>query len=594
MPEFQRTSLGVLGAMAVLAILVFTFAAGPADRARSPAPAPATDDRERTETGAAVPDSVMVAAAHPLAAEAGRAVLAAGGTAADAAVAVQTMLNLVEPQSSGIGGGAFAVIWDGADGRLTTLDGREKAPLAADETYWLGEDGEPVAWWDAVVGGRSVGVPGTLKLLETLHARHGRMDWANLLQPAIDAAEQGFTISPRLAASIAAAQEKKLDLFEPTRSYFFDPNGSPRAAGTLLRNPAFATTLRLIAAGGSAPFYEGEIAADIVAAVRTDINAGILTPEDLAAYTVVERAPICVPYRAYEVCGMGPPTSGALTIGQILGMLEGFDMPGLGPSPEAWHLYAEAAKLAYADRALYMADADFVPMPTRGLLDPDYLASRAALIDPSAAMPTPAKAGTPPWDEAAVQAPDTQPERPGTSHFVIVDADGLMISMTTTIETGFGSRVMTRGFLLNNELTDFSRAPAAEDGTPIANRVEGGKRPRSSMSPTIVFRDGAPVLLIGSPGGSPIIHYVANALVAVLDWGMEPQAALDMGHVVNRNGVTELEEGTEAEALADALATLGHEITVRPHESGLHAIQIKDGALIGAADPRREGVAVGG
>lgn len=592
MPEFQRTSLGVLGAMAVLAVLFFTFGAGPIDRPGPPAPV--MDDLEPTETGAAVTDAFMVAAAHPLAAEAGRAVLAAGGTAADAAVAVQMMLNLVEPQSSGIGGGAFAVVWDGAESRLTTLDGREKAPLAADETYWLGEDGQPIAWWDAVVGGRSVGVPGTLKLLETLHARHGSMDWAALLRPAIDAAEEGFAISPRLAASIAAAQEKKLDLFEPTRSYFFEPDGSPKAAGTVLRNPAFADTLRLIAARGSAPFYEGEIAADIVAAVRTDINTGILTPEDLAAYTVVERAPICVPYRAYEVCGMGPPTSGALTIGQILGMLERFDVPAMGPSPEAWHLYAEAAKLAYADRALYMADSDFVPMPTRGLVDPEYLASRAALIDPAAAMPTPVEAGAPPWDEAALQAPDTQPERPGTSHFVIVDADGLMISMTTTIETGFGSRVMTRGFLLNNELTDFARAPAAEDGTPIANRVEGGKRPRSSMSPTIVFRDGTPVLLVGSPGGSRIIHYVTNALVAILDWDMDPQAALDMGHVVNRNGVTELEEGTEAEALAEALTTLGHEISVRPHVSGLHAIQIKDGRLIGAADPRREGVAVGG
>ncbi|MBB4266905.1 gamma-glutamyltransferase [Roseospira visakhapatnamensis] len=593
MPQFQRTNLGILAALAVAGVLVFTVTGGPRDRATAGITPTATATTAHTPAGAVVATSAMVAAANPLAAEAGRVVLAAGGSAADAAVAVQMMLNLVEPQSSGIGGGAFAVIWDPAEGRLTTLDGRETAPMAADDTYWLDEDGAPLAWWDAVVGGRSVGVPGTLKLLETLHAHHGRLAWPDLLKPAIETAETGFAMSPRLAASIAAAQDKKLDLFEATRAYFFNADGTPKTAGTVLRNPVFADTLRLIGRHGSAPFYEGEIAADIVAAVRTNINPGILTPEDLAAYTVVERAPVCVPYRAYEVCGMGPPSSGALTVGQILGMLAGFDMPGLGPSPEAWHLYAEAAKLAYADRALYMADSDFVAMPTRGLVDPAYLADRATLIDPAAAMATPAEAGTPPWDEAARLAPDTQPERPGTSHFVIVDADGLMISMTTTIETGFGSRVMTRGFLLNNELTDFSRAPEAGDGTPIANRVEGGKRPRSSMSPTIVFRDGTPVLLIGSPGGSRIIHYVANALVAILDWGMDPQAALDMGHVVNRNGPTELEEGTEAETLAGALSALGHEITVRPHVSGLHAIQIRDGRLIGAADPRREGVALG-
>jgi len=587
----------VLGALAVAALVIFTFAGGPRS---GPAPADLAEttgkdvtEPRHTSGGSVVADTFMVAAANPLAAEAGRAVLAAGGSAADAAVAVQMMLNLVEPQSSGIGGGAFALIWDPARQRLTTLDGREKAPMAADETYWLGSDGQPVPWWDAVVGGRSVGVPGTLKLLETLHAAHGTMPWADLLQPAIDVADEGFVISPRLAASIAAAQEKKLDLFDEARAYFFEADGTPKAAGTVLRNPAFADTLRLIAEQGSAPFYEGDIAADIVAAVKTDINPGILTLDDMAAYDVVERAPVCKPYRGYEVCGMGPPTSGGLTVGQILGLLESFDLPALGPSAAAWHLYAEAAKLAYADRGLYMADVDFVPMPIKGLLDPDYLAGRAAMIDPTATMPTPAPAGVPPWDEAALWAPDTQPERPGTSHFVIVDADGMMVSMTTTIETGFGSRVMTRGVLLNNELTDFSRAPADEAGHPIANRVEGGKRPRSSMSPTIVFRDGSPVLLVGSPGGSRIINYVANALVAILDWGMDPQAALNMGHVVDRNGPIELEEGTEAEKYAEVLTALGQEVTVGPLESGLHAILIRDGHLIGAADPRREGVALG-
>lgn len=587
----NRTSLLVLGGFVAAGVVWFTFVAG---RATPPAATePAVTEAPAADAGPALPGPYMVAAANPLAAEAGRAVLAAGGTAADAAVAVQTMLNLVEPQSSGIGGGAFALYWDAAEQRLITLDGRERAPLAADETYWLDEAGEPLGWWEAVVGGRSVGVPGTLKLLETLHGRYGSQPWADLLQPAIDTAEQGFVISPRLAESIAAAQARELDRFEAARAYFFEPDGSPKVAGTVLTNPAFADTLRRIAAEGSAPFYTGEIAADIVAAVKTDINPGILTLEDLAAYTVVERAPVCLVYRGYDVCGMGPPTSGGLTVGQILGLLEGFDLPAMGPSARAWHLYAEAARLAYADRGLYMADSDYVAMPTAGLLDRDYLARRAALIDPVRAM-TRAEPGHPPWDDAEGRAPDTQPERPGTSHFAIVDAYGNMLSMTTTIETGFGSRVMARGFLLNNELTDFARDPEV-DGRPVANRVEGGKRPRSSMSPTIVFRDGDPVLLIGSPGGSRIINYVANALVGILDWGLDPQAAVSMGHVVNRNGPTELERGTAVTGLARRLEGLGHEVVIRPLESGLHAIQIMpDGTLVGGADPRREGVALGG
>lgn len=533
----------------------------------------------------------MVSAANPHAAEAGRAVLANGGSAADAAVAVQMMLNLVEPQSSGIGGGAFALYWDASEGKLTTLDGREKAPLAATPEYFLGEDGEPIPWWDAVIGGRSVGVPGTLKLLDKVHADHGRTPWADLLNPTIELADAGFEISPRMAASIAGAQERKLDLFEPTRSYFFNEDGSPKSEGTLLKNPEFARALKLIAAHGSDPFYNGSIAGDIVAAVQTEINPGILTLEDLASYEVIERDPICVTYRAYDVCGMGPPTSGGLTIGQILGIIEGYNIPGMGPSAESWHLFAEAAKLAYADRGLYMADSDFVDMPTKGLIALDYLADRATLIDPAQAMEK-ASPGNPTWEEASLWSPDTQLERPGTSHFVIKDKYGDMISMTTTIETGFGSRVMTNGFLLNNELTDFSRAPM-KDGKPIANRVEPGKRPRSSMSPTIVLQDGEPVLLTGSPGGSRIINYVAKSIIAILDWEMDPQEAIDMGHVVNRNGATDLEEGSDAEGLAEGLAALGHETKVRNLNSGLHVIQIKDGMLIGAADSRREGVVLG-
>lgn len=534
--------------------------------------------------------TAMVAAANPKAVRAGVDVLAAGGTAADAAVAVQMMLNLVEPQSSGIGGGAFMLYWDAEAKKLLTYDGREKAPASATPEYFFNSEGEPVKWWDAVIGGRSVGVPGTLKLLEHVHQQHGRQPWRHLLLPAIVNAEVGFQISPRLAQSIAGAQERKLDLFESTKSYFFNKDGSPKSAGTYLKNPEFAKALREIGSKGSAPFYEGRIARDIVAAVKTEINPGELTIEDMKNYTVVEREPICVPYRDYEVCGMGPPTSGGLTMGQILSMLEPHDLPGMGPGAEAWHLYIEAAKLAYADRGLYMADSDFVDMP-EGLLDKDYLTERAKLIDPLSTMKK-AEAGIPPQESAMRFSPDTQIERAGTSHFSIVDKYGNIVSMTTTIETGFGSRVMTNGFLLNNELTDFSRAPE-KDGLPIANRVEAGKRPRSSMSPTIVLQDDKPVLAIGSPGGSRIINYVTKSVIAILDWQMDPQSAIDLPHVVNRNGNTDLEEDTEATALSADLEMLGHEIKVRKLTSGLHAILIKDGELIGGADSRREGIAAG-
>ncbi|MGB1025068.1 MAG: gamma-glutamyltransferase, partial [Rhodospirillaceae bacterium] len=514
----------------------------------------------------------MVTAAHPLAVQAGYDVLAAGGTAVDAMVAVQIMLNLVEPQSSGIGGGGFALYWDAASQTLTSFDGRETAPAAADEGYWLGEDGEPVGFWDAVIGGRSVGVPGTVRLLHEMHGRYGSQPWADLLQPTISLAEEGFAISPRMAASIASAQERGLDRFPETKAYFFKADATPRAEGEILRNPAFAETLAQIAQDGPTAFYAGPIAEALIAATRTEINPGVLTMADLAAYQVIERPPVCIAYRGYDVCGMGPPSSGGLTVGQILGLLRHAGMPGLGNGPEAAHWFSEAAKLAYADRGLYMADRDFVRMPTEGLLDATYLAIRAQAIQPGQAMEK-ASPGNPPWDEAQLFAPDTQTELPGTSHMSIVDGQGNVLSFTTTIETGFGSRVMSGGFLLNNEMTDFSRAPRA-NGRPIANRVEAGKRPRSSMAPTIVLKDGKPVLAIGSPGGSRIINYVARATIGILDWGLSPGQALAMGHVVNRNGATDLEAGSEAEALAPALEALGHSVTVRDLNSGLHAVQI--------------------
>ena len=532
----------------------------------------------------------MVSAANPFASQAGLDVLEAGGTAADAMVAVQLMLNLVEPESSGIGGGAFALYWDASEQQLVTYDGREKAPQSATPEYFLNADGERMKWWDAVVGGRSVGVPGTLKLLETVHAEHGIKKWPSLVEPTIHQAEQGFPISGKLATSIANAQKRQLDLFDETRAYFFNEDGSPKSEGTLLKNPAFAKTLSQIARDGSEPFYRGDIAEQIVAAVKTETNPGELTMADMNGYEVIKRDPVCFPYREYTVCGMGPPTSGGLTMGQILGMLSHHDIPGMGPGVESWHLYSEAAKLAYADRGMYMADSDFVDMP-EGLLDAQYLSSRAALINTENSMGK-AEAGSPPWDEAMLWSPDTQTERPGTSHFVIVDKYRNMLSMTTTIETGFGSRVMAGGFLLNNELTDFSFTPE-RDGKPVANRVEGSKRPRSSMSPTIVLKGRSPVLLTGSPGGSRIINYVTQSVIAILDWKMDPQDALNMGHVVNRNGATDLEEGTEAVELQAELEALGHEVNVRSLNSGLHAILLEEDQLVGAADPRRDGVALG-
>lgn len=535
----------------------------------------------------------MVAAAHPLAVRAGYDVLKDGGTAADAAVAVQLVLNLVEPQSSGIGGGAFLLYWDAAAKTLHTIDGRETAPAKATPKRFLEADGSPMKFSKALIGGQSVGVPGTLRLLEAMHRRFGKSAWAKLIEPAIALSENGFPISPRLAKSIAQAKNRGLDRFPVARAYFFAPEGAPHPAGYLLRNPVFAATLRSIAAGGADAIYTGEIAQDIVAAVReTSLVANNITLQDLATYQAKNRPPVCVDYRDYSVCGMGPPTSGGLTVGQILGMMGRFDLKAIGWNAEFVHLYAEAAKLAYADRALYMADSDFVAVPEVGLVDPQYLKTRARLIDREKSTGK-ALPGKPPAKKAMDWAPSAASNRMGTSHFVIRDSYGNALSMTTTIESGFGSRVMVRGFLLNNELTDFSRTPE-KDGRPVANRVEGGKRPRSSMAPTIVFKDGAPYLLIGSPGGSRIINYVAKSLFAILDWEMDPQDALETGHFTHRNGKTlDLEAGTAAAAFTGTLSAKGHKLKVRNLNSGLHAILIKNGLLTGAADPRREGKARG-
>jgi len=560
-------------------------------------------DAVAPEYGAArqAPDLVranrfMIAAAHPEAARAGLAMLEKGGSAIDAMIATQLVLGLVEPQSSGLGGGAFLVYHDAATGEPTTLDGRETAPVAATGDMFIGEDGEPIGFFDAVVGGRSVGTPGTVALLEEAHKRYGKLAWSDLFEPAIRLAEDGFIVTERLNASITRSAES-LFRYEGTREYFFSEEGVPMFPGTRLKNPDYAETLKAIAADGAKAFYSGPIAEDIVKVIQgAEGNPGRLALEDLAAYKVVERNATCFDYRNTEICGMGPPSSGALTIGQILSKLETHDLATLGPrDPESWRLIGEASRLAFADRGRYMADSDFVKMP-KGLLNEDYLEERSKLLTPSGDQkvlpPEAVQPGNPPTDHASNWADDQSLEPPSTSHFSIRDADGNIVSMTTTIENGFGSRLMVRGFLLNNELTDFSFVPEL-GGVPIANRVEPGKRPRSSMSPTIVYREGQPWFAIGSPGGSRIIGYVAKTLIAAIDWDMDVQTAIDLPHLVNRFGTFDVEEGTSAESFAPALSAFGYTVNARNLNSGLHGIMITSDGLEGGADPRREGVVLG-
>ncbi len=534
----------------------------------------------------------MVVAANPLAAAAGRDMLRAGGSAVDAAIATQLVLNLVEPQSSGIGGGAFLLYWSNAARRVESFDGRETAPAAARPDRFQGPDGKPLPFMEAVVGGTSVGVPGTLKMLALAHAKHGRLPWPKLFEPAISLAEAGFAISPRLHDMLA--EEPHLAAAEPARSYFYGGDGKPKPVGTLLRNPELAATLRGIAEHGADFFYKGAVARDIVATVtHAPHNPGDLSEADFASYEAKERPPVCGPYRRYRICGMGPPSSGGVAVLQILGLLQRFDMRRMKPmAPEGFHLFAEAARLAYADRDRYLADSDVLPVPVQGLIDPAYLASRSRLIDIARDMGR-AEPGTPPQRHALRWSDNDGHDLPSTSHLSIVDRWGDAVSMTTTIENEFGSRLMVDGFLLNNELTDFSFRPEV-DGVPVANRVAPGKRPRSSMAPTFVFGpDGKLLLAVGSPGGSEIINYVAETLIAVLDWGYDVQSAVSLLHVGNRNGPTEIEAAPGAEALAQALRARGHTVSLREFNSGLHAIERTRRGLEGGADPRREGVALG-
>ncbi|WP_454841279.1 gamma-glutamyltransferase [Pseudomonas hormoni] len=552
----------------------------------------------------------MAAAANPLAAEAGRAMLRQGGSAIDAAIAMQAVLTLVEPQSSGIGGGAFIVLWDGKTVR--TYDGRETAPAGATEKLFLQADGTPMPFTQAQIGGRSVGTPGVLRALELAHRKHGRLPWAQLFEPAIKLAEQGFPISPRLHQLIAS--DSSMQRSPDMMAYFRNTDGSPKAVGTLLKNPALAAAFKRIAKEGPDALYKGPIAQEIVAKVQGHANPGSLSLNDLDGYSAKERAPLCSDYKRWQVCGMPPPSSGGIAVAQILGTLQALETrdpryalaplkpvkstrsAGIEPAPEAVHLISEAERLAYADRALYVADSDFVPVPVKGLVDPTYLASRAALIG-DRSMGT-ARPGTPPGIQVAY-APDRSPLRISTSQVVAVDDLGGAVSMTTTVESAFGSHLMVQGFLLNNQMTDFSFIPE-ENGQKVANRVEPGKRPRSSMAPTLIFdrQSGEFLATLGSPGGSQIIEYVAKSTVGLLDWNLDPKTAINLPNFGSRNGPTELEQGQFSAELIQALKDKGHSVSEIDMTSGTQAIvRVKDAqgkaSLAGGADPRREGEALG-
>ncbi len=534
-------------------------------------------------------DNWMIVAAHPLAAKAGAKVLDNGGNAIDAMVAAQMVLGLVEPQSSGLGGGGFLVYFDAAKGQLATLDGRETAPQAATPRLFLDDSGAPLRFFDAVVGGRSVGVPGTPALMQAAHQRWGQHPWAGLLQPATDLARSGFAVSPRLAQLVQADAAHLAQ--DPGAAAYFLPGGAPLQSGAWLRNPAYADTLDLLARQGAHAFYNGPIARDIAAAVQqAPNNPGLLTATDLALYRVKDRPPLCAAFRSYDICGIGPPSSGTVAVGQILGMLDGIDLGHDPMDPHTRRRIGQATRLAFADRARFLADDDFVPVPVQGLLDPGYLAQRARLIEGALASEE-VFPGRPAFDHAQLRGDDASLELPSTTHLSIVDAAGNVASLTSTIENGFGSRLMVRGFLLNNELTDFS-FKTHNKGRPIANRVAPGKRPRSSMAPLIVLQGGQPVLAIGSPGGSAIIPYVAQTLIAHLVWGLDIQSAIALPHAINRFGPYQLEAGTAAETLAPALSAMGYQIQTRHLTSGLHAISISE-TLQGGADPRREGIALG-
>ncbi len=548
-----------------------------------------------------------VAAANPIATDAGYQIIQNGGNAVDAAVAVQMVLTLVEPQSSGIGGGAFLLNWDGSG--VSVYNGRETAPSAADESLFIDDDGEVLSFTDAVHSGLSVGVPGTIAMLEYAHDQQGELAWAELFTPAITLAEEGFEISPRLHGILDRDENLRND--DIAANLYYDDDDEAHPVGYRLQNPALAEILRDVADRGSSAFYHGDVAESIVERVTSHERPGRMTMEDIADYPQrdFEVDAICTPWRDYEICGMPPPSSGHLAIMQMLGIMEETDSPEVTfqdsiPSADWLHQYMEAAKLSFADRNQYIADPDFVDPPGENwesMLDPEYLSQRAALIEDEAMEE--ADYGTPGAVSQLFGAHPRQPER-GTSHISIVDRDGNAVSMTTTIEQGFGSRIMADGgtgleggFHLNNELTDLSRTPEDDEGRPIANRVESGKQPRSSMSPTLIFDQdtGDFVAAVGSPGGAGIIHYTAKAIVGLFDWDLDAQEAIDVPNFANYNNPAALlESDMFPDEIKESLDARGHEVEERNMTSGLQAIQrLQDGTLYGGADPRREGIVKG-
>ncbi len=572
-----------MGGAASAALFVFWAAAAGAQPIGQPEAATGRLDKRALDA-----TRQLVVAANPYAAQAGLEVLRAGGSAVDAAVAVQLVLGLVEPQSSGLGGGGFLLHWSAREQRVRSYDGRERAPAVAHENRFVEPSGRTTPFFEAVVSGKSVGVPGVARLLELVHARHGRLPWARLFAPAVQLAEEGFVLSPRLHRLLE--RDKFLRQDAAARALYYRDDGSPHPVGTRIANPAYAATLRTLAAQGADSFYRGPIAEDIVAAVRAAPRPGDMTPDDLANYRALERAPVCGTYRGHRLCGMGPPSAGAVVVLQILGVLERSGFAGAAPgSAEAVHLFAEAGRLAYADRNHYIADPAFSVQPIDGLLAADYLDARARLV--GARSMGAAEPGRPVG--AAARGPAHSGTSSGTTHFSIVDANGDAVAMSASVENAFGARRMVRGFLLNNQLTDFAFDPRSR-GAPAANRVQGGKRPRSTMSPTLVFApDGSLQLLLGSPGGRAIANYVAKVIVGVLDWGLDAQAAVELPNFGSTNGPTFIERGSAYEHLAEALEPRGHVLNLARMTSGVHLIQRTAGGWRGAADPRREGVARG-
>ncbi|MFN3748286.1 MAG: gamma-glutamyltransferase [Sphingorhabdus sp.] len=539
-----------------------------------------------TTTPISAQSSGIASSADPRATEAGAEILAKGGSAADAAMAMMLALTVVEPQSSGIGGGGFLVHYDADGGKISTINGRETAPAAATPQRFTDANGKPIPFLQAFPGGKSVGVPGNIRLMAEAHRKWGKLKWAEIFKPAIRLADKGFVVNQTLESRLAMIQ-RLWPQFETARSIYW-VDGKPAKAGMRLRNPELAKTLKLIARKGPDAFYTGAIANSIVDTVNKSVVApGDMTLADLAAYKAVEQNAVCAPYRVYVICGMAPPSSGATTVLQILGTLERFDMRAMGKDdPKSWFLIGQAMQLAYADREKYLGDASFVQVPVAGLIDKAYLAERSAMIDPAKARAD-YPAGNPPG--AMPRTAAISGEVAGTTHFSAVDARGSIANMTSTIEGPFGSQLIAGGFFLNNELTDFTFAPE-KDGAPVANRVEGGKRPLSSMAPTIVFnREGKPVLALGSAGGKRIIMHVTKTLIGVLDFGLPLKEAIALPNIYFGGGALLVEEKTNLASMARQLANFGQAVKPEDLGSKVNGLQLVDGKWTGAADPRSEG-----